>query len=80
TTFRVGGDAQSSFYIVYHDTPLLFLGNSFIEDDLRKFDQRIREQIGNVEYMCELKIDGLAVSLIYVDGYFVQGLTRGDGT
>ncbi|MDI1795299.1 NAD-dependent DNA ligase LigA, partial [Staphylococcus aureus] len=49
-------------------------------DDLRKFDQRIREQIGNVEYMCELKIDGLAVSLKYVDGYFVQGLTRGDGT
>ncbi len=59
---------------------MLSLGNAFNEDDLRKFDQRIREQIGNVEYMCELKIDGLAVSLKYVDGYFVQGLTRGDGT
>ncbi len=59
---------------------MLSLGNAFNEDDLRKFDQRIREQIGNVEYMCELKIDGLAVSLKYVDGYLVQGLTRGDGT
>ncbi|MGT2377863.1 hypothetical protein ACVPOW_07195 [Staphylococcus aureus] len=51
---------------------MLSLGNAFNEDDLRKFDQCIREQIGNVEYMCELKIDGLAVSLKYVDGYFVQ--------
>ncbi|MDI1800195.1 NAD-dependent DNA ligase LigA, partial [Staphylococcus aureus] len=74
------GEAQASFNKVNHDTPMLSLGNAFNEDDLRKFDQRIREQIGNVEYMCELKIDGLAVSLKYVDGYFVQGLTRGDGT
>ncbi len=59
---------------------MLSFRNAFNEDDSRKFDQRIREQIGNVEYMCELKIDGLAVSLKYVDGYFVQGLTRGDGT
>lgn len=79
-TVRVGGEAQASFKKVNHDTPMLSLGNAFNEDDLRKFDQRIREQIGNVEYMCELKIDGLAVSLKYVDGYFVQGLTRGDGT
>ncbi|HDF7685452.1 TPA: NAD-dependent DNA ligase LigA [Staphylococcus aureus] len=79
-TVRVGGEAQASFNKVNHDTPMLSLGNAFNEDDLRKFDQRIREQIGNVEYMCELKIDGLAVSLKYVDGYFVQGLTRGDGT
>ncbi|MBU5852965.1 hypothetical protein JVV08_19210, partial [Vibrio cholerae O1] len=75
-TVRVGGEAQASFNKVNHDTPMLSLGNAFNEDDLRKFDQRIREQIGNVEYMCELKIDGLAVSLKYVDGYFVQGLTR----
>ncbi|MGZ1774497.1 NAD-dependent DNA ligase LigA [Staphylococcus argenteus] len=79
-TVRVGGEAQASFNKVNHDTPMLSLGNAFNEEDLRKFDQRIREQIGSVEYMCELKIDGLAVSLKYVDGYFVQGLTRGDGT
>ncbi|GJF52287.1 NAD-dependent DNA ligase LigA [Staphylococcus argenteus] len=79
-TVRVGGEAQASFNKVNHDTPMLSLGNAFNEEDLRKFDQRIREQIGSVEYMCELKIDGLAVSLKYVNGYFVQGLTRGDGT
>ncbi|HDY9521830.1 TPA: NAD-dependent DNA ligase LigA [Staphylococcus argenteus] len=79
-TVRVGGEAQASFNKVNHDTPMLSLGNAFNEEDLRKFDQRIREQIGSVEYMCELKIDGLAVSLKYVDGYFIQGLTRGDGT
>ncbi|MDR7633446.1 NAD-dependent DNA ligase LigA [Staphylococcus argenteus] len=79
-TVRVGGEAQASFNKVNHDTPMLSLGNAFNEEDLRRFDQRIREQIGSVEYMCELKIDGLAVSLKYVNGYFVQGLTRGDGT
>lgn len=79
-TVRVGGEAQSSFEKVNHDTPMLSLGNAFNEEDLRKFDQRIRDSIGKVEYMCELKIDGLAVSLKYEDGRFVQGLTRGDGT
>ena len=79
-TVRVGGEAQSSFEKVNHDTPMLSLGNAFNEEDLRKFDQRIRDSIGQVEYMCELKIDGLAVSLKYENGRFVQGLTRGDGT
>lgn len=79
-TVRVGGEAQSSFEKVDHDTPMLSLGNAFNEEELRRFDARIREQIGQVEYMCELKIDGLAVSLKYVDGRFVQGLTRGNGT
>ena len=79
-TVRVGGEAQSTFEKVNHDTPMLSLGNAFNEEDLRKFDQRIREQIGEVTYMCELKIDGLAVSLKYENGRFVQGLTRGDGT
>lgn len=79
-TVRVGGEAQATFNKVNHDTPMLSLGNAFNEEDLRKFDQRIRDQIGQVEYMCELKIDGLAVSLKYEDGRFVQGLTRGDGT
>ncbi|GAA6825704.1 NAD-dependent DNA ligase LigA [Helicobacter pylori] len=79
-TVRVGGEAQSTFEKVNHDTPMLSLGNAFNEEDLRKFDQRIREQIGDIKYMCELKIDGLAVSLKYENGRFVQGLTRGDGT
>ncbi|MCI2774959.1 NAD-dependent DNA ligase LigA [Staphylococcus petrasii] len=79
-TVRVGGEVQSSFEKVDHDTPMLSLGNAFNEEELRRFDARIREQIGQVEYMCELKIDGLAVSLKYVDGRFVQGLTRGNGT
>ena len=79
-TVRVGGEAQSSFEKVNHETPMLSLGNAFNEEELRRFDERIRAHIGNVEYMCELKIDGLAVSLKYEDGRFVQGLTRGDGT
>ncbi|PTF27450.1 DNA ligase [Staphylococcus cohnii] len=79
-TVRVGGSAQSTFEKVNHDTPMLSLGNAFNKEDLKKFDQRIREQINHVEYMCELKIDGLAVSLKYENGKFVQGLTRGDGT
>ncbi|MCI2803906.1 NAD-dependent DNA ligase LigA [Staphylococcus pettenkoferi] len=79
-TVRVGGQAQSTFEKVNHDTPMLSLGNAFNEEELHKFDQRIREQVGQVEYMCELKIDGLAVSLKYENGRFVQGLTRGDGT
>ena len=79
-TVRIGGQAQASFNKVRHDTPMLSLGNAFNEEDLRRFDQRVREAVGDVSYMCELKIDGLAVSLKYVDGMFVQGLTRGDGT
>ena len=59
---------------------MLSLSNAFNEADLKKFDQRVRDAVGEVEYMCELKIDGLAVSLKYVNGKFVQGLTRGDGT
>lgn len=79
-TVRVGGTPLSSFEKVAHDTPMLSLGNAFNEADLRAFDQRVRDGVGEVEYMVELKIDGLAVSLKYRDGVFVQGLTRGDGT
>ena len=79
-TVRVGAEVQSSFKKVNHDTPMLSLGNAFNEEDLRQFDARIRQNVGDVTYMCELKIDGLAVSLKYEDGKFVQGLTRGDGT
>ncbi|GAB3059617.1 NAD-dependent DNA ligase LigA [Salinicoccus sesuvii] len=79
-TVRVGGAVLSRFEKVAHDTPMLSLGNAFNEEDLRAFDKRIRESVGEVEYMCELKIDGLAVSLKYEAGQLVQGATRGDGT
>ncbi|MBS4197278.1 NAD-dependent DNA ligase LigA [Lederbergia citri] len=80
-TQRVGGEALTAFEKVRHETQMLSLANAFSEDDLRDFDRRIRQAIGEqFSYVCELKIDGLAVSLRYVDGLFVQGATRGDGT
>lgn len=79
-TVRVGGTPVSAFEKVDHDTPMLSLANAFSEEDLLAFDKRVKDEVGEVEYMVELKIDGLAVSLKYVDGVFVQGLTRGDGT
>lgn len=79
-TVRVGGPPLSQFEKINHDTPMLSLGNAFNEEDLRKFDQRVRDKVSNIKYTCELKIDGLAVSLKYDNGLFVQGLTRGDGT
>ncbi|MFD1708214.1 NAD-dependent DNA ligase LigA [Siminovitchia sediminis] len=80
-TQRVGGEALSSFEKVQHRTPMLSLSNAFGEQDLRDFDRRVRQGIGDdFSYVCELKIDGLAVSLQYEDGLFVLGSTRGDGT
>lgn len=80
-TLRVGGVVQEQFEKVEHRIPMLSLGNAFNEQDLRDFDRRIRQAVGNdFSYVCELKIDGLAVSLRYEAGLFVQGATRGDGT
>ena len=80
-TQRVGGDVLEGFTKVTHNYPMLSLSNAFGEDDLRDFDRKIRQAIGNnFSYVCELKIDGLAISLRYEDGLFVQGATRGDGT
>lgn len=78
---RVGGQVLEGFEKVEHKTAMLSLGNAFNEQDLRDFDRRVRQAVGEeVAYVCELKIDGLAVSLRYENGYFVQGATRGDGT
>ncbi|MEH7117556.1 NAD-dependent DNA ligase LigA [Neobacillus vireti] len=78
---RVGGAILDLFEKVEHRTPMLSLGNAFNEEDLRDFDRKVRQAVGtNVFYVVELKIDGLAVSLRYEDGLFVQGATRGDGT
>ncbi|MBT2696085.1 NAD-dependent DNA ligase LigA [Bacillus sp. ISL-40] len=80
-SLRVGGTVLDLFEKVEHRTPMLSLGNAFNEQDLRDFDRRIRQAVGvDISYVCELKIDGLAVSLRYVDGLFAQGATRGDGT
>ena len=77
---RVGGEVLDGFQKVTHQRMMLSLGNIFNEDELREFDDRIREIYPQVEYVCELKIDGLAVSLVYADGQLSYGATRGDGT
>ena len=80
-TQRVGAPASTRFAPVEHAAPMLSLSNAFNEEELRAFDQRVRKLLGRdaVDYVCELKIDGLAMNLTYIDGRFVQGATRGDG-
>jgi DNA ligase (NAD+) len=80
-TQRVGGAVLDMFEKVQHQSPMLSLGNAFGDQDLLDFDRRVRQAVGDqISYVCELKIDGLAVSLRYENGLFVQGATRGDGT
>lgn len=79
-TQRVGGAVVEGFKKVTHDYPMLSLSNAFNEADLQEFDRKVRQAIGDqFSYVCELKIDGLAISLKYENGVFVQGATRGDG-
>ncbi|MGG3943792.1 NAD-dependent DNA ligase LigA [Peribacillus psychrosaccharolyticus] len=80
-TQRVGGTILDMFEKVEHRSPMLSLGNAFNEDDLRDFDRKVRQAVGDkYSYVCELKIDGLAVTLQYEAGYFTRGATRGDGS
>lgn len=80
-TQRVGGDITKEFVTVKHRWPMLSLGNTYNAQELVEFDQRIRKAIGdNFEYVCELKFDGLSMSLTYEDGKLVRAVTRGDGT
>ncbi|QPH41109.1 NAD-dependent DNA ligase LigA [Pedobacter endophyticus] len=80
-TQRVGGDITKNFVTVNHKYPMLSLGNTYNEQDLRDFDERIRKAIGdNFEYVCELKFDGLSISLTYENGKLLRAVTRGDGT
>lgn len=80
-TQRVGGEPLDAFRKVRHNVPMLSLGNAFNVNDLRDFDRRAREGCDQpISYVCELKIDGLAVSLLYENGKFTRGATRGDGT
>jgi len=78
-TKRVGGEIISDFKKVIHEKPMLSLGNVFNEDEIISFDQKIKKEV-EPNYVCELKIDGLAVSLLYKDGKLIRGATRGDGT
>lgn len=90
-TQRVGGEALSAFGEVRHEVPMLSLGNAFEEEDLLAFDRSVQSGLGlsggdlfgggaAVEYSCEPKLDGLAVSLLYRNGVLERGATRGDGT
>ncbi|GMC00749.1 NAD-dependent DNA ligase LigA [Enterococcus thailandicus] len=80
-TQRVGGGVLAGFEKVTHDIPLYSLNDVFDKEELFAFDQRVQKAIGHpVDYCCELKIDGLSVSLRYENGLFVRGATRGDGT
>ncbi|MEE0881454.1 MAG: NAD-dependent DNA ligase LigA, partial [Turicibacter sp.] len=78
-TVRIGGAVLEGFNKIEHEKPMLSLGNAFNEGDLRDFDARIKKVSPHISYVCELKIDGLAVTLHYANGQFVQGATRGDG-
>lgn len=83
-TQRVGAAPATAFESYTHRVPMLSLSNVDSEDDLLAFDKRVKRLLGmdedaDVEYVAELKIDGLAVSLTYEDGRFVRGATRGDG-
>ncbi|GAB2984509.1 NAD-dependent DNA ligase LigA [Mucilaginibacter puniceus] len=76
----VGGDITKEFVTVKHKWPMLSLGNTYNEQELIDFDQRVRKAIGdNFEYVCELKFDGLSMSLTYENGKLLRAVTRGDG-
>jgi len=81
-TRRVGGTITKQFPTAAHRYPMLSLGNTYSEDDLREFDERVQKGLEGAPYayVCELKIDGVAMSLRYEHGQLTQGVTRGDGT
>ena len=78
-TKRVGGEVLDKFSKITHKIPMLSLGNVFNEEEVRDFDNKIKKLGIDPEYVCELKIDGLSVSLIYENGILKSGATRGDG-
>lgn len=78
-TERVGGKVLDKFNKVYHEKPMMSLSNAFNEADLRDFDSKIKKEVKEVSYVCELKIDGLSVSLKYENGILKRGATRGNG-
>jgi DNA ligase (NAD+) len=81
-TQRVGGKPREGFVKVPHSSPMLSLDNAYTEDDLRNWERRVHELSGRTEidYVCELKLDGMSLALRFEDGRLVRGITRGDGT
>jgi DNA ligase (NAD+) len=81
-TQRVGGKPREGFVKVRHSSPMLSLDNTYNEDELRDWERRVHELSGRseVDYVCELKLDGMSLALIYEEGKLVRGITRGDGT
>src|SRR5271170_4862558 len=81
-TQRVGGKPREGFVKVAHSSPMLSLDNAYSEDELRDWERRVHELTGrtDLEYMCELKLDGMSLALVYSDGRLERGITRGDGS
>jgi DNA ligase (NAD+) len=81
-TQRVGGKPREGFVKVPHSSPMLSLDNTYNEGELRDWERRVHELTGrnDVEYVCELKLDGMSLALVYEDGKLVRGVTRGDGS
>src|SRR2546423_4837137 len=81
-TQRVGGKPREGFVKVRHSSPMLSLDNTYSEEELRSWERRVHELSGrkDVDYVCELKLDGMSLSLGYDNGQLVRGITRGDGT
>src|ERR1700758_1511154 len=81
-TQRVGGKPREGFVKVRHSTPMLSLDNTYSEEELRAWERRVHELSGRseVDYVCELKLDGMSLALTYEDGKLARGVTRGDGT
>ncbi len=79
-TQRVGGEVNAKFNKVTHERPMLSLGNMFSEEDLLEFDEKIKKSVDSYTYTADYKIDGLSVSLRYLNGFLVRAATRGDGT
>ena len=81
-TQRVGGKPREGFVKAKHSSPMLSLDNAYSEEELRDWERRVHELSGrsDVEYMCELKLDGMSLALVYGDGRLEHGITRGDGS
>jgi DNA ligase (NAD+) len=81
-TQRVGGKPREGFVKVRHSTPMLSLDNTYNEEELRDWERRVHELSGrsDVDYVCELKLDGMSLALVYEDGRLARGVTRGDGS